>query len=176
MGEPVKVVAVFAASQALSSILAAMLAATPNLRVRMFESLGALQTYMRLSAVDLLVCDFDSETAPAGVIARALRFDDKLVKRDFQIIALASKITPNMKQASIANGIDEVIVKPMSPRYLLERVFSRLRHTSPQVTAGPYQGPERRGRLPMPATAMMAAHGRRGDNVIPLFGNRALPT
>ena len=85
------------------------------------------------------------------------------------VIALAGTITENMKQASIASGIDEVILKPMSPKYLLERVLSRLDCAPPQIKAGRYQGPERRGRLRTSSIAAMAAHARRGDNVVPLF-------
>lgn len=169
MVEPIRVIAVLAANPALSSILSAVLAATPNLRVRVFEAQGALQTYMRLSPVDLLVCDFDNEAAPAGGLAHTLRVDERLARREFQIIALASTVTQSMKQASIAGGIDEVIVKPMSPKYLLERVLSRLKRTTPQVSAGSYQGPERRGRLQMSTSAVMAIHSPSGDNVVPLF-------
>ena len=144
-------------------------AATGDLRVRMFEAESALRTYMRLSPVDLLVCDFDNESTPAGNLTHSLRLDDRLVRREFQVIALAGTITENMKQASIASGIDEVILKPMSPKYLLERVLSRLDCAPPQIKAGRYQGPERRGRLRTSSIAAMAAHARRGDNVVPLF-------
>ncbi|HTJ59525.1 MAG TPA: hypothetical protein VL418_18475 [Devosiaceae bacterium] len=171
MREPVKVVAILAASPALSSILAAVLAATPNLRVRVFESPIALQTYMRLSPVDLLVSDFDSDPAPADSLAGMLRLDERVMRREFQIIALAGRVTAAVKQASIGNGIDEVIVKPMSPKYLLERVLSRLKQPAPQITAGPYQGPERRGRLAAAPAGVLAAR-RLGDNVIPLFRDR----
>ena len=158
-----------AANPALSSILAAMLAATSSLRVRMFESETALRTYARLSPVDLLVCDFDNETAPAGNVTHSLRLDESVVRREFQVIALAGTITETMKQVSIASGIDEVILKPMSPKYLLERVLSRLDCAPSQIKAGRYQGPERRGRLRASTIAAMAAHARRGDNVVPLF-------
>ena len=174
MGEPIKVVAVIAANPALSSILTMVLAATSNLRVRQFESQTALATYMRLSPVDLLVCDFDCEEAPASVLARSLRFDETVVRRDFQIIALASSVTENTKQASIASGIDEVIVKPMSPKYLLERVQSRLKRVAAQVAGGRYKGPERRGRLPV-ESATINAFARGSDNVVPLFREQPVP-
>jgi len=169
MVEPIRVVAVLAANPALSSILSTVLAATPTLRVRVFEAQSALQTYMRLSPVDLLVCDFDNDAAPAGGLAHSLRLDERLARREFQIIALASTVTQSMKQASIAGGIDEVIVKPMSPKYLLERVLSRLKRTAPQVSAGGYHGPERRGRLPISSPPVMAIRSAGGDNVVPLF-------
>jgi two-component system phosphate regulon response regulator PhoB len=164
--EPVKVVAVLAATPALSSIMTMVLAGVPDLRVREFESRQALLTYMRLSPVHLLVCDFDSEEAPAGDLARALRTDDSLAYRDVQIIALASSVTPRTKQESISSGIEEVVIKPMSPKYLLERVLSRLRREAEPVEARGYRGPERRGRASSPALDLLA---HRGDNVVSLF-------
>ena len=161
-----KVVAVLAANPALSSILTMVLAGSPALRVRLFESRAALTTYMRLAPVDILVADFDCEDAPADVIALALRHDDRLYKRDFSIIALTRTVTDATKRAAIGAGIDEVIIKPMSPRYLLERVLARLRRAEPAVAAPLYRGPERRNRMPMPPAH---AYGRSTDNVVPLF-------
>lgn len=169
-----KVVAVLAANPALSSILAAALATLPGLRVRRFESDIALITYMRLSPVDVLVCDFDCEAAPAASLARALRVDDQVARREFQIIALASTVTENTKQASVASGIDEIILKPMSPKYLMERVVSRLSRVAAQVSAGAYQGPERRDRLPAGRPTVLP-FDRQRNNVVPLFKDQRLP-
>ena len=155
MSEQAKVVAVLVSNPALSSILSMVLASVPTLRVRPFESQVALATYMRLAPVDLIVSDFDSERAPADRVARDLHADRSIERRDFQMIALASEVTAATKQASISAGIDEIIVKPMSPKYLLERVLSRLqrRVVPPRAVA-----------RPQPSFA--------GSNVIPLFGPR----
>ena len=48
------------------------------------------------------------------------------------LLALASEVTPQLKTVSVRAGIDEIILKPMSPKYLLERVQSRLRQRAPQ--------------------------------------------
>jgi two-component system phosphate regulon response regulator PhoB len=158
MAEPAKVVAVLVSNPALSSILSMVLASVPSLRVRPFDSQLALTTYMRLAPVDLIVSDFDSEKAPADRVARELHGDKSLERHDFQMIALASEVTTETKQASISAGIDEIIVKPMSPKYLLERVMSRLqrRVAPPRPTA-----------RPRPDFT--------GTNVIPLFGRNLQP-
>jgi two-component system, OmpR family, phosphate regulon response regulator PhoB len=117
-----KVVAVLAANPALSSILTMVLAATPRLRVREFASAEALDTYMQIATIDLVVADFDSEEAPADQLAQRLRGRYE----DFQIIALGREVTLPTRARAAAAGIDEVIAKPMSPRYLLERVLARL--------------------------------------------------
>jgi len=159
MSEPAKVVAVLVSNPALSSILSMVLASVPTLRVRPFESEVALTTYMRLAPVDLVVSDFDSQSAPADRVAQALHADSSLERHNFQVIALASEVTAEMKKASISAGIDEIIVKPMSPKYLLERVLSRLQRRSSQQPRPPGR-PVRRD--------LSGA----GGNVIPLFGRK----
>lgn len=172
LGESIKVVAVLAANPALSSILTMVLAGCPSLRVRLFESRAALVTYMRLAPVDVLVTDFDCEDAPADEVALALRSDERLLRRDFAVIALTRTVTDATRRAAVSAGIDEVIVKPMSPRYLLERVLSRLRSGQHMVGDTGYRGPERRGRIAMPH---VAAYSRATDNVIALFGSSTRP-
>ncbi len=159
MSEPAKVVAVLVSNPALSSILSMVLASVPSLRVRPFESEVALTTYMRLAPVDLIVSDFDSQSAPADRVARALHDDRSLERQKFQVIALASEVTAEMKKASISAGIDEIIVKPMSPKYLLERVLSRLQRPPPL----PPRTPGRTDRRDL---------SQAGSNVIPFFRRR----
>lgn len=125
MASNTAVVAILVSNPALRALLAATLASSPLLRIRPFESEVALSTYMRLAPVDIVVADFDG-TPSADVLGRALRADTRLERRDFQMIALSSRIDSAIKAASLQAGIDEIIVKPMSPRYLLERVLSRL--------------------------------------------------
>lgn len=126
MAEPSRTIAVLVANPALSSILSMVLASVPSYRVRPFESELALVTYMHLAPVDVVVTDFDSANARADRVTRDLRGDDAIVYREYQVIALASEVSPETKNLCIAAGIDEVIVKPMSPKYLVERVRSRL--------------------------------------------------
>ncbi len=126
MAEQSRTIAVLVANPALSSILSMVLAAIPSFRVRPFDSELALVTYMRLAPVDIVVTDFDSTNARADRVTRDLRADETILHHEYQVIALASEVSPETKNLCIAAGIDEVIVKPMSPKYLLERVQSRL--------------------------------------------------
>jgi response regulator RpfG family c-di-GMP phosphodiesterase len=161
LAEPIRTVAVLVANPALSSILSMTLAGAPSLRVRPFESQLALTTYLRLAPVDLIVADFDSETARADRLAEELHADSKLERRDFQVIALASSLDIQAKAASMHAGIDEIIMKPMSPKYLVERVLARLARRMPSVK------PLR----PVARTSPPAeGWARFGDNVVPLFG------
>lgn len=169
MAEPHKTVAVLVANPALSSILTMVLASVPSFRVRPFESELALTIYMRLAPVDLVVTDFDAENARADLVTRDLREDSGIERPDFQVIALASSVTPETKNLCIKAGIDEVIVKPMSPKYLLERVQSRLKE---RVTQQQSIQPTLRRLTPKPAPIRDFA----ATNVIPLWTQeRPLP-
>ena len=147
MAAPLKTVALLIANPALSSILSSTLAGSPSLRVRPFETLVALKTYLRLAPADLVVLDLDTAEGSAD----DLRKDRSIESRDLQIIALTGTLAAQTR--SIA--IDEIIAKPMSPRYLVERVLARL--------ARPRR-PERRlrGLYKRDWSAF-------GDNVVPLF-------
>lgn len=137
MPQPIRVVAVLAANPALTAILSATLAAMPGLRVRSFDTRSELEAYMGIAPVDLLVCDFDCETAPAGDLAPALRRESSPARRDLQIIALTRTVSPHVKAVAAMHGIDEIVAKPMSPKYLLERVVARLRRTPRHVVEAP---------------------------------------
>jgi DNA-binding response OmpR family regulator len=157
MVEPIRTVAVLVANPALSSILSMTLAGASSLRVRPFDTQIALMTYLRLAPADLVVADFDSVPARADKLAEDLRHDRAIAARQLQIIALASTLTPESKRASIHAGIDEIIMKPMSPKYLVERVLARLKSKAPPVAVKPDRRlPHRRKDL-----------ARFGDNVVP---------
>ncbi len=102
------------------------------------------------------MADFDSEAARADRLATDLRADAAVAFREFQIIALASALTLETKAASLHAGIDEIIMKPMSPKYLVERVLARL------AKAKPSPQPERRPTLKRGDWSVF------GDNVVPL--------
>ena len=174
MTQPAKVVAIIAASPALSSLLAMVVAGDPKLTVRLFESELELIAYMRLEPVDMLVCDFDREGRPAHEMVEGIRLNGDLVSQDVPVIALTRQITPPMRHQAISAGIDEVIIKPMSPRHLLSRIQIRLRTRSVVGMLGGYRGPERRDRI-FPPIATAAPKRRASDNVVPLFPDRRRP-
>ncbi|WP_046103700.1 response regulator [Devosia chinhatensis] len=172
MTVPGKKIAILAANSALTAVLTMVVAGDSRLRVRPFESEAELFAYMRIAPLDMLVVDFDREGRPAFEMVEAIRLDTSFVSRDLPVIALTRAITPPMRQQAISAGIDEVVVKPMSPRHLLQRVQARLITRSVVGALGQgYRGPERRARTPMPRP--LSHPGRRfGDNVVPLFPDR----
>ena len=174
MSASTKVVAIIAANPALSSLLAMVVAADSHLKVRQFESDIDLIAYMRLAPVDMLVCDFDREGRPAYEMVESIRLNGDLVSQDVPVIALTRTITPPMRHQAISAGIDEVIIKPMSPRHLLQRIQARLRGRSVVGVLGGYRGPERRNRITMPIPQPVPAR-RNSDNVVQLFPDRRKP-
>ena len=72
------------------------------------------------------------------------------------MIALASALTAETKAASVHGGINEIIMKPMSPRYLLERVLARLARATPSP------------RPDLRPTLRRGDWSAFGDNVVPL--------
>lgn len=173
-----KTVAILAANPALTAVLGMVLAGDSRLRVRPFDREEDLIAYMDIAPVDLLVVDFDRAGRPAHELVEAMRLDPVLGKLDLPVIALTRAITPPMRQQTISAGIDEVIVKPMSPRHLLQRVRARLAHRSVvgMLGAANTRSTERRQRpalrvvpTPPPAPA------RRDDNVVSLFPRQARP-
>jgi DNA-binding response OmpR family regulator len=160
-----RTIAVLVGNPALSSILTMTLAASPALKVRPFESTLALSVYLRIAPIDLLVLDLDSRNLPAAQVMRELHFDLGLDRPEFEVIALTSRVTPALREAGHSAGIDEIVVKPMSPRYLLERVEARIAAArKPDLPPAPRPSPPL---APPPDLS----------NVIPLWTrNRPLPT
>lgn len=153
-------VAVCTASPALTAILSSVLAGRAGLRIRQFESEAGLTSYMRLAPVALLVCDLER----AEMVA-AIRHDQQLAERNLDVIALSRTLNLAERQLATAAGIDEVLLKPMTPTYLLERVVARLERRAARLAlASP--GNERR---PRPTQAWPVPTPRFSGNVVPLF-------
>jgi DNA-binding response OmpR family regulator len=174
LSEPAKVIAIIAANQALTALLAMVIAGDSRLKVRQFDTELGLIAYMRLAPVDLLVCDFDRDGRPAYEMVEAIRLNCDLISQDVPVIALTRTVTQSMRHQAISAGIDEVVIKPMSPRHLLQRIQARLRARSVVGVLGGYRGPDRRDRISVPMPK--PAPGRRdSDNVVPLFAERRKP-
>jgi two-component system phosphate regulon response regulator PhoB len=164
-----KTVAILAATPALTAVMSMVLAEDTRLRVRAFESEEELFGYMRFAPLDMLVVDFDRQGRPAYEMVEAIRLDAGFFNRDLPVIALTRNITSPMRHQAISAGIDEVLVKPMSPRHLLQRVQARLLGRSVVGLVGSgYRGPDRRDRAPLPKPHS-GQNRRAGDNIVPLF-------
>ncbi|WMT91258.1 response regulator [Pelagibacterium sp. H642] len=172
---PVPTIAVLSSSPALASVLGATLRRGHRWRVREFRDSRALRDYMRIAPLALLVIDYQLERTDAAQVALAIRSDSELVSRRVQVIAMTRTVDPDMRRRCVQAGIDEVIVKPMSPLYLEERIAARLESgTSSYISALPhYVGPERRGRVAMDDGRAIPIE-RRGENIVSFLAHKAL--
>ena len=169
-------IAVLSTSPALASILGATLRHGRSWRVREFRDTRSLSAYMRLAPVTVLVADYTLEDKTAADVALDLRSDDGIVSRHFQIITLSREVNLAMRQRCVQAGIDEVIMKPMSPLYLEERIRARLR-SAPRdhIACGPvYAGPERRNRITLDDTRPIPVErrGGNGTNVVSFLAHK----
>lgn len=177
MNTPAPTIAVLSTSPALASILGATLRQGRDWRVREFGDARSVLAYMRISPVAILVTDYRLENETAADMALALRSDPLVVSRHVQIIALSRHVNLAMRQRCVQAGIDEVIMKPMSPLYLEERIAARLKAVPrDHISCGPaYAGPERRGRVVLDDDRPIPVE-RRGDgtNVVSFLAHKAV--
>lgn len=124
MGRLRQFVAILTSSPALSSILSMVLDCEEHLNVQSFDRVNVLKTHLRIAPVDIIICDYEIGETLAPQFAIDMR--RQLPTRQFQMIMLTSFITAELKQSCNFAAIDEVIVKPMSPLFLRDRVLSRL--------------------------------------------------
>lgn len=132
--------ALLANSPALASILAATLGEGGDRRVRTFDSLTELGSYMRIAPVDAIIADFDLADGNLADFSHELRYGALTLTAPLVILALTRVVSPQMQHRCAEAGIHEVIVKPMSPGYIAERVSAHLAHI-PQRARGTQRAP-----------------------------------
>ncbi|MGJ8526937.1 response regulator [Maritalea sp.] len=167
-----KVIGIIAQNRALSSILSMVLRDCEDVRIRVFESQAALKSYLRIAPIHLLICDYQLANLSCPVLIAALKCNPQMHTENMQVIALTQGIDRKMQKAIGAAGIDEIIVKPMSPAYIRERADARLmlptkykrvpKQTEQKSFRSTYNVQQVDTDLPW------------ADNVIPLFGNRQM--
>lgn len=119
-----KSVGILATSPALASILGMVMDCEEHLVVHNFSHAANLKRHMRIAPIDIIVCDYEIGGASAAQLAIELRVENP--QRNFEIIALIETTSAQIRQACKFAAIDEVIIKPMSPLFVRDRVLSRL--------------------------------------------------
>jgi len=119
-------IAIYSASEAFASLVQGVIAEKRTWRVRVFSTPPQLEAYAAIAPVDVLVCDLDaaSESAAAtlDLPGRISRHGDG----SMQVILLTRSLDAGDKSRFLAAGVDEVLIKPMSPLLLAERIAVRL--------------------------------------------------
>lgn len=160
-----KTVAILTRGEALSAVLQMVLSVHQHLRVRVFVDSDALADFMRVTPIDLLICELSDGVS--GTTHLVPMINARVMNAHaFQTIALATDSDTPTKAVCDRIGIDEVIFKPMSPRYLEERVLARLGMTMKRRLVQGTNVDQRRVR---PSRAPQITFPL-PDNVVPLFG------
>lgn len=122
MAQKLRTIAVLAENTAYGSIVEMVLKSNTAWEVRLFSSAQELESFTNVAGIDVLVVDLDFQDNNAQYILRVitrLRQNTSIVKR---VIATTRSLLNWSQPQSIGAGIDEVLIKPMSPIYLSERV------------------------------------------------------
>ncbi|GLQ17913.1 hypothetical protein GCM10007879_21620 [Maritalea porphyrae] len=165
-----KVVGIVAQNKALGSILAMMLKDTPDVRVRVFETHKALQVYLRIAPIHLLLCDYQLDDMSCPQLVSSVKSNPQMHTENMQIIALTRKVDRAMQRQVGLAGIDEVIVKPTSPAYIRERAIARLEQPAKYKRV-----PAQNSGLAARVDAYIETIAQNRDlpeNVVPLFGQK----
>ncbi len=175
MNQSIKTIAILSQSIAYSSILHMVLASNIQFRVRIFNDEQAVIDYNNISPIDLLIYDCDQIDSKIITFIHNLRHMENVANPKFQIITLCKTISKGIRSICKTVGIDEVIIKPMSPTYLETRVLVRLTDNSTKL----YRGIDRRKKeqISNRKTNLAKNHdeNHNANNVIPLFGSKNTP-
>lgn len=143
-------VAVVTGGEALGSIIDMILSRDSHVRVVRFNSYEKLADHMRIAPADLIVCDYEQDGWTAAEMLVNLR--KHAPGRPFRSIVMTEYVSHEVRQGCRFAQVDEVLIKPMSPLFLQERVEAHLATLDGSELETP-DGPE-------------IEHG---SNVVPLF-------
>lgn len=112
-------VAVLTQSTALGSIIAMILGREGDVRAQSLGSVAALEAHLRIVPADLVIADYDLGATTAPELFLSLRRN--AAHCAFRSIALTRDVSRQVQQSCNFAKIDEVVIKPMSPMFLVER-------------------------------------------------------
>lgn len=112
-----------------------------------FENPKLAMDFMKTTFVDVLFLDLVMPGASGFQIANKLRHDPSIMNRMMPIIMVTGHADLNNIRKAINYGVDEVLVKPISPRALHQRLTGVLENPRTYIkTKSGYYGPDRRRR------------------------------
>lgn len=118
-------IAILAPGEALGAVLAMTLADHREWRVRVFDSAEQMEIYAAIAQIDLMIvdCELSGENLPENLLYRL----KDMPKTTPDVIALTRGLSAEGRLVAREAGVDEILIKPMSPLHLEERVAARLR-------------------------------------------------
>jgi two-component system phosphate regulon response regulator PhoB len=126
LAQKLRTIAILSENNAYGSIVEMVLAGNHAWRVRLFSSAQDLETYSQIVDVDVLVADLDFEDNNAQFMLRVITRLRQNTESVQAVIVTTRSLMNWSYPKNIGAGIDEVLVKPMSPVYLSERVEAHI--------------------------------------------------
>lgn len=112
--------------------------------VRDFDRIDALKEAIAADSPDLLLIDAEMDTGHADTVIEDIRHD-RLGKNPFvPIIVTLWEPTQELVQRVAAAGPDDMLVKPLSPAQVFDRIKVLVNNRKPFVVTSDYIGPDRR--------------------------------
>ena len=180
-----KTIAIFSTNKALSSLLHMVLAKNIQLRVREFTSEETLKQYMNISTIDLLIYDCEEINEEIISSIQNIKKIENSSNAKFQIITLCKSIPKGIRSICKSIGIDELIIKPMSPSYLETRVNGRLNQNNSSYPTSfikksylKYTNDDKAKTIEKNTEKNRISTSfpkEKTNNIIPLFGNKNNP-
>jgi len=114
------------------------------------------QTEIDLALIDLKIGDIDGLE-----LSRLIRSAPDSQNPRMPIIMITAFSERSNVEAAISAGVDEFLVKPVSPQILFKRIVWLIEHPRPYLRFGSYFGPDRRRQ----DSSKFSGKERRGDNL-----------
>lgn len=133
-------------SQAIRQTLSDILRMQGFRKITLGKSLADLQTQMTMHTPDLVITDDHLPDGDLCELIQELRHHTVGQNPFISIIATTWEPAPEAVRRIVQTGVDDLIVKPLSPNTLLKRITDQIQHRKPFVVTSAYIGPDRRGK------------------------------
>lgn len=132
-------------SRAVRHTLADMLRNQGFRKITLGSTLAELNTKISITTPDLVISDDNLPDGDLCDLIQNLRHHTVGTNPFVSIIATTWAPEPDSVRRIVQTGVDDLIVKPLSPKTLLQRITGQIEHRKPFVVTSAYIGPDRRG-------------------------------
>ncbi len=113
-------------------------------RITEAQSVEVAWNAILLNPPDLVIVDWEMEKSDGLELVRRIRHEDNSPERYMPIIMLTAHSDPSRIIEARDAGVNEFIIKPLSPEILFTRLDAVIEHPRPFVRTGDFFGPDRR--------------------------------
>lgn len=136
--------AIFDTQHNAARVLREVLARLGFRRIELFDSIKSASGLTGAGTPDLILLDADGEEGEALRLIRTLRNDPGTPNPYACVIATTWQPTPALLMRVTNAGADDLMIKPVSPKQVQERIASLIENRKNFVVTADYTGPDRR--------------------------------